>query len=384
MPTTKFKNFAYQIMLPFLAPGPANNPVSGSEGCCLTHQKDLIRLIRKHHVLGSATMLGCGSRLAVLYTDSERPRHHAEHHTYFRVASITKMATSSIILRMTDAGLFSLDDEVGRYLYPGKELNPLSGITIRELLCHTSGLLDPPLLDKHLDESHSLDEVLKITGRTEHGTTFHYSNLGFGILGSLMECVLNQPVDKIFDEWLFRPLGLDAAISGYTLDRHRIMPVSRVLPYHEDQELILTALGEKPIVFPEPYLHYGYTAGSMYIDISSLYSFLRQLIGNEAGLWKDQTLMEMRREHASYGRISPTLSYGLGLLRIRDQTLSDSMIFGHQGFAYGCADGAFWEEETGRILVFLNGGCSECRTGRLGKANRDLLRWAFRKELCSW
>ena len=92
----------------------------------------------------------------------------------------------------------------------------------------------------------------------------------------------------------------------------------------------------------------------------------------------------MKKEHADYGKLSPTLSYGLGLLIIRDPSLSDSRILGHQGFAYGCVDGAFWEESTGRLLITLNGGCSEARTGRLGLSNRDFIRWAFRKELPSW
>ena len=92
----------------------------------------------------------------------------------------------------------------------------------------------------------------------------------------------------------------------------------------------------------------------------------------------------MCHEHASYGNLSPTLSYGLGVLRINDPGISDSMILGHQGFAYGCADGAFWEKSSGRIMIMLNGGCSEARAGRLGLLNRDLLRWAFRKELPLW
>ena len=88
--------------------------------------------------------------------------------------------------------------------------------------------------------------------------------------------------------------------------------------------------------------------------------------------------------HVSYGKLSPTLSYGLGLLRVHDPSLAGHDLIGHQGFAYGCVDGAFWEEGTERLLLFLNGGCSEARTGRLGVANRDMARWAFRKELESW
>ncbi len=95
-------------------------------------------------------------------------------------------------------------------------------------------------------------------------------------------------------------------------------------------------------------------------------------------------MAEMMRQHASYGAASPGMSYGLGLVLLRDKALSDHLLLGHQGYAYGCADGAFLEADTGRMMIFLNGGCSEARTGRLGLCNRDLLRWAFRRELPAW
>ena len=122
----------------------------------------------------------------------------------------------------------------------------------------------------------------------------------------------------------------------------------------------------------------------MYTTVQSLQKLLNVLILNENGFLSPSTLEEMKKQHASYGSLSPTLSYGLGLLQIRDPRISSSRVLGHQGFAYGCGDGAFWEEETGRLLIFLNGGCSEARSGRLGSANRDFMIWAFRKELPSW
>ena len=92
----------------------------------------------------------------------------------------------------------------------------------------------------------------------------------------------------------------------------------------------------------------------------------------------------MTAAHASYGDIAPTLSYGLGLLLINDPALSPRRILGHQGFAYGCVNGAFYEEGTGRRVVLLNGGASEARLGRLGRINRDILRWAFREDNDAW
>ena len=92
----------------------------------------------------------------------------------------------------------------------------------------------------------------------------------------------------------------------------------------------------------------------------------------------------MTTAHASYGSIAPTLAYGLGLLLINDPALSPRRILGHQGFAYGCVNVAFYEEGTGRRVILLNGGASEARMGRLGRINRDILRWALREDNDAW
>ena len=162
------------------------------------------------------------------------------------------------------------------------------------------------------------------------------------------------------------------------------MPVTRILPYHKGSDLILTPLGRIAMESPDPLRHFGHTAGSMYTTVHSLLKLLNVLYKDDGCYLSSVSVAEMKRTHASYGPASPTLSYGLGLLQINDHGISGSRILGHQGFAYGCGDGAFWEEDTGRLIIFLNGGCSGARTGRLGSANRDFMSWAFRKEMPSW
>ena len=81
---------------------------------------------------------------------------------------------------------------------------------------------------------------------------------------------------------------------------------------------------------------------------------------------------------------TPTRTYGLGLVLLNRPAISAHRLLGHQGFAYGCVDGAFIEEDTGRKVIFLNGGASEARDGKLGLVNKDVLTWAFRKEFPVW
>ena len=384
MPTTRLKNDVYRLMLPFFSPGAGKEPITDVYGHPLNQLPAYRHLIRKHHVLGSAALIASGQHESVILSKSDDPCHIAAEDTYFRVASITKMATAAVAMMLVDKKLISLDDEITAYLPLSVIPDELKGVTLRHLLSHMSGLKDPIDLEQKLENSVPLSEAVRNARVSIPGKNFLYSNLGFGLIGCMLESVMNLPVDRIFEMELFKPLNMNSTLSGCSLPCERIMPVTRVLPYRKGQDLILTKLGRNPLNRCDPLRHYGHTAGSMYTDIRSLKSLLRLLIDNTGGLLSDGSLSEMKKVHAFYGSASPTLSYGLGLLRINDPRVSHSPVWGHQGFAYGCADCAFWEENTSRIMIFLNGGCSEARSGRLGTANREFSAWAFRKELPDW
>ena len=384
MPTTRFKNAVYRAALHFLAPSCGNNPVSSVSGHHLSTLNEFVSLICKHHVLGSATLLCNGKDQSLILTESTDPAHHPEPDTYFRVASITKIATSVLTMHLVDQGMLTLDEPISTWLPLRPFPAELSGVTLHHLLSHTSGLMDPPTLEKDLESSKTISEVIKGMRISLPGDSFRYSNFGFGLIGCVIEAVYDQPLDHVFDVELFTPLGMNATLSGCLLPPEKIMPVTRILPYHEGNDLILTPLGRIPLEVPDPLRHFGHTAGSMYTTAQSLLKLLNVLTNNDNGYLSPSSAVLMKEKHASYGQLSPTLSYGLGLLRINDPRISSSVILGHQGFAYGCGDGAFWEDGTGRLIIFLNGGCSEARNGRLGSANRDLMTWAFRKELPSW
>lgn len=384
MPTTKLKNMAYRFMLPFFAPSCGAHPVVSVTGHTLSCRKNFEKLLHRHHVLGSAVMLKSENGHTLICTSSKTPPHTACAGTFFRVASITKTAAAILSMKLVEQQIIDPDRPVGAYLFPSGPDSVLNGITLKHLLSHTSGLVDPPGLESCLEKGIPFTDFIADARHDTPGASFHYSNLGFGLIGSLMEAVLDKPVGQIFREYLFDPLEMNATLEGCLLPYGSIMPVTRILPYRKDRDLILTALGSRPLLSPDPLRHYGHTAGSMYTDVISLQKLFDILIHNRHRFLTDHSVHEMCLRHASYGSISPSLSYGYGLLRIQDPSVSESTVLGHQGFAYGCADGAFWEENTGNSVIMLNGGSSEARTGRLGLLNRDLMIWAFRKELPSW
>ena len=384
MPSTKIRNLVYRSVLPFRAPAADRDPVASFSGHPVSDMNGLARILRKHHVLGGAVLISSGDDEALVLSRCTQTAQTAQEDSIFRVASITKTATALLALRFCDEGLLDPNEPVSGTLPDADSLRDLRDVTLLHLLSHTSGLSDPPGLEGMLESGKTFHVAVTGSRFAEPGSAFRYSNLAFGLVGCILESVSGRPLGDLFEQSLFKPLGMNATLEGCHADQNRIMPVVRILPYRPDSALTLTKLGQVPLVSPDPLRHYGHTAGSMYTDVSSLKKMLSCIRDGGKPLLSASAASMMKQVHASYGPLSPTLSYGLGLLIIRDGSISDGRILGHQGFAYGCADGAFWDEDTGRIMIMLNGGCSEARDGRLGLCNRDMLRWAFRKELPRW
>lgn len=386
MPTSPLKNLLYRAALPFSAPSPYKLMRHTTQGQELRHLPYYEHLMVRHHVLGASLLLDDGVRRSELYTTITVPMHASTPETYFRVASITKMATALVTLSCVADGLFTLDTPVRELLPDTPHAGVLDGVTVRHLLSHTSGLADSPEMDAALRDGRTFDDVLAVPGvrSCPPGKRLIYSNFGFGLLGCLLENTTGQALDVLFRTRLFEPLGMRATLDASTLNESGIMPISRVLPYHPGQDVTITPLGRQPLGAPDPLRHFGHTAGAMYTDAQSLARLLR-LIGGRGEidgqrLLPEALMQEMTREQAA----TATRTYGLGLVLLDRPKLWPRRLLGHQGFAYGCVDGAFIEEGTGRMVVFLNGGASEARRGKLGLVNQDVLTWALTKEMPSW
>lgn len=389
MPTTPLRNAVYRAMLPVLAPSPRGQMTHAFPNAPLVRLTGYEHLLCRHHVLGATLLLSGGGQTRIVYTSTRHPAHTAAPETVFRVASITKMATALVTLMLCDEGFFTLDSPVAPLL--PVQADTLPGVTVRHLLCHLSGLRDTPAVDEALRAGQPLADVLAAPGMIagKPGERFAYCNFGFGLLGCLFEQATGQSLEDVFRSRLFAPLGMRATLDGSTLVEQPVMPISRVLPYRPGHDVTVPTLGRKPLSAADPSHHFGYTAGSLYTDAPSLSALLRLIASG--GVWKGKQLVsgrlirEMTTQQAFSGPAdNPERRYGLGLVILQRPDLSSGRILGHQGFAYGCVDGAFYEESTGRQVIFLCGGASEARQGRLGLCNRDLLRWALKEEMPSW
>ena len=130
--------------------------------------------------------------------------------------SMTKTFTAVAILQLAERGELELDDGINRYLK-----NPLYSdkITIRHLICHTAGISNPiPLRwvhmaeeHEHFDEDAALAQVLRDNPklRSEPGEKYAYSNIGYWLLGKIIETVTQQSFADYMREYVLKPLGLE-------------------------------------------------------------------------------------------------------------------------------------------------------------------------------
>ncbi len=133
--------------------------------------------------------------------------------TMFDIASLTKVfATTFGIMMLVDEGKIHLDDPVHLYLKDfiggGK-----SKITIRELLNHTSGLNEwQPLYYHATNETETYHYICKLPLKYKVGEARHYSDLGFMLLGYVIEHVSGEPLDVFLTRHLYGPLGLKETV----------------------------------------------------------------------------------------------------------------------------------------------------------------------------
>lgn len=127
----------------------------------------------------------------------------------FDLASVTKvMATTFALMILVDRGEVVLDAPLHRYL-PEFRGPHKDSVSVRQLLTHTSGLSEwQPLYYQARTPGEAYATLLRMPLRYGVGTGRHYSDLGFMLLGYLVERVSGQRLDAFLDENLYKPLGL--------------------------------------------------------------------------------------------------------------------------------------------------------------------------------
>jgi len=129
--------------------------------------------------------------------------------TVFDLASLTKpIVTATSLMILLEQDKFRLQDHVSQYL-PEFGRNGKDKITIEQLLLHTSGLItDNPVEDYRDGPERALERIYQLAPRTEPGSKFTYSDVGYIVLGQLVEKLSGQSLDQFSRDHIFEPLGL--------------------------------------------------------------------------------------------------------------------------------------------------------------------------------
>ncbi len=130
----------------------------------------------------------------------------------FELASVSKQFTAMVIMMLKEKGLLQYDDPVEKYL-----TIPYKGITIRNLLTHTSGLPDyQDIMDQHWDKSKVAgnEDIIAYLNQYappklfEPGTKYTYSNTGYVLLASIAEKASGRDFIEFANTEIFHKLGM--------------------------------------------------------------------------------------------------------------------------------------------------------------------------------
>lgn len=139
--------------------------------------------------------------------------------TRYEAASITKLFTATAVMQLVQDKRVDLDLPIDRYI-PGFRIRSrwdlgATPITARLLLTHRSGIPEQLLVGGYADRSLTLAETTALLAEETlahpPGTLRAYSNLGYEVLGRLIECVSGIPYARYVEEKILQPLGMDGS-----------------------------------------------------------------------------------------------------------------------------------------------------------------------------
>ncbi len=142
---------------------------------------------------------------------------HPQLDSVIRIASLTKLMTSEMLVKLLDQGVVKLDDPLSKYAPPGARVPTWQGTPIRlvNLATHTSALpREQPGGAAHRDvfvwptRDQRWSYLSTATLKAAPGSQASYSNLAFDLLADALSTAAGKPYTQLFEEQITRPLGM--------------------------------------------------------------------------------------------------------------------------------------------------------------------------------
>lgn len=262
--------------------------------------------------------------------------------TKFRIGSISKQFTATLILLLEQEGKIDLDAKITDYL-PWYRKDTGNKITVRNLLGHTSGIPNytakASVMNDIAINSYSPREIAEKycsdNPEFEPGTKFSYSNSGYYLLGVIVETITKKTYAENLDERIFGPLKMknSGVESPTALVEHRA----------DGYEYGLDGFQKTAFIDMESAI---FSAGAIYSTVDDLNVWENALFG-------DKLLSKVNKERM----FNPALGkYGLGLYINKSKTpgiAGETTAIGHSGGINGFSAFLirFVEAETTVILL---------------------------------
>ena len=314
---------------------------------------DLAALVAKHHIPGAAVALV--STDGILWSGGfgavpPEAGGSITPDTPFRVGSISKSLIALAVLRLVEAGRLDLQTPVSALL-PEMEIpnpwNDTDPVRLVHLLEHTAGLEDQHFHDVYnLDDAPDmpLEDVLALNPRARRvrwrpGTRVAYSNIGYTLVGCILERVTSQPFEQVLADSVLAPLGMNTSTFRVTGDIQRALAPGHLGP------------GE-----PAPFRHLYQRPASALASTAADLSRLVQLLLNRGRLGDGIFLSEASIERmetpysSALARAGFDLGYGLGN---RPGVRNGVVYHGHGGGLPEYSAIYAYVPETGRGCVVL-------------------------------
>lgn len=279
---------------------------------------------------------------------------HPTDDVQYRIGSITKTFTAVLVLRLRDEGRLDLDDLVEQHLPDA----PLAGRTIGQLLAHTGGLR-AERAGSWWERSPGSDwDGLVASLRGERpvfpaGRRFHYSNVGYGVLGALVESRRGRDWAQCVAVELLAPLEMRRTS---VTSQAPSAPGQAVHPFADlllDEQVVGTGA-----MAP---------AGELWSTVGDLAKLGGLLLGDAPDVLSRDTVEEMRVPGAVDDTRGEWSSYGLGLQVHR---VDGRVLVGHGGSMPGFLAGLLLDpaERSGAVVL------ANATSGLDGAVTSDLLR----------
>ena len=248
--------------------------------------------------------------------------------TIYDLASLTKvLVTTTLIMKLIDMGKLKLDTLV-KDIIP--EFRNNNNINIFDLLTHTSGLPADIKLDLSVDKETIRKKIYCCDSVYEKNTKVLYSDIGFILLGFIIEEIVRKPLDIIAKEFIFTPLNMND--TSYLPDSKLF---NRCAPTENSPHFHKILRGE--VHDRKAYLMGGVSGhAGVFSDIDDMSKFARMILNrgeyNKKRILSEKSVESLFKTQTPIGEINRGLGYLTFDIRSPFSTMNSGESIFHTGF----------------------------------------------------